>query len=371
MGTMTETYVDPAIAASSGSGTIGDPYGDLQYALDTMTRDSTNGDRINIKAGTDEILAAALNLTTYGTPTEAAPLLLQGYTSTAGDGGFGGIDLNASYLLWASTIYDFIHHRHLIIHNGGNDMINIRNGCSVFECELKDNATANKYAINLDQGGRVVGCYIHNCKGTGIYFGSLSSIAYFNVIQSETNAFDNAMWSQNYGNFFIGNHIILSGGGKGYFGYGDAGFFAHNVFYSSSGTGTGIDLPSNDGFNTWILNNIFEGFSGAGGKGINSAAVTLGFVGYNAFYNNTTDQTLGDVLYDDRSGNDQSLASSALNSPGSLDFALSSLVKALGYPKADIMGLYSGNRPYLDIGALQRQEPTSGGTGERSSVVFT
>lgn len=86
---ITEYYIDPAIDANSGTGTIGDPFGDLQYALDTVTRDGTNGDRFNVKAGTAEVLTAALSLATYGTPTEAAPLVIQGYTSAAG-GDAGG-----------------------------------------------------------------------------------------------------------------------------------------------------------------------------------------------------------------------------------------------------------------------------------------
>ena len=98
-----ETYVDPSIAGASGAGTVGDPYGDLQHALDTMTRDATNGDRINIKAGTDEILAGVIDLTTYGTPSSAAHLVFQGYTSAAGDGGIGGIDANAGAAVYSAA----------------------------------------------------------------------------------------------------------------------------------------------------------------------------------------------------------------------------------------------------------------------------
>ena len=52
MAALTQYYVDPAINANSGTGTIGDPYGDLQYALNTLTRDPTDGDQINVKATT-------------------------------------------------------------------------------------------------------------------------------------------------------------------------------------------------------------------------------------------------------------------------------------------------------------------------------
>lgn len=107
---ITEYYVDPAINANSGTGTIGDPFGDLQYGLNTVTRNATDGDRFNIKAGTAEVMAAAIDLTTYGTPTQAAPLIFQGYTSAQGDGGIGEINNGgANVSVISSTTLTFIH----------------------------------------------------------------------------------------------------------------------------------------------------------------------------------------------------------------------------------------------------------------------
>ena len=37
---ITEVYVDPSIAGDSGVGTIGDPYGDLEYAIEQETFDT-------------------------------------------------------------------------------------------------------------------------------------------------------------------------------------------------------------------------------------------------------------------------------------------------------------------------------------------
>ena len=107
MAAPTEIYVDPSIAADSGAGTIGDPYGDLQYALNTATQDGTSGNRFNIKAGTYEVVASALTYTgTYGNPSGSAPLIFQGYTSAAGDGGLGQIDFSAgSHLFCAVDAY--------------------------------------------------------------------------------------------------------------------------------------------------------------------------------------------------------------------------------------------------------------------------
>jgi hypothetical protein len=56
---MADIYVDPSINANTGTGTIGDPYGDLQYAI-TSTTQGTSGDQFNIKSGTAEVMAGSL-----------------------------------------------------------------------------------------------------------------------------------------------------------------------------------------------------------------------------------------------------------------------------------------------------------------------
>ena len=161
---LTETYVDPSIAGDSGAGTSGDPYGDLQYALNTMTRDGTNGDRINIKAGSDEVLSAALSLATYGTPTNGARLLFQGYTSTAGDGGIGGISGNGSYSLFSSAP-NYVGLIDMHIHNSGSaTVMNLNSYCYTQNCEI-DNTTGN--GIVTGSNSQIVNCYIHNCGAIG------------------------------------------------------------------------------------------------------------------------------------------------------------------------------------------------------------
>ena len=87
---LTNYFVDPAAGSDdTGDGSIGTPWASVQHALDSITRDATNGDQVNIKSGTADVLAATLDLTTYGTPTATAPLVLRGYTSAANDGGVG------------------------------------------------------------------------------------------------------------------------------------------------------------------------------------------------------------------------------------------------------------------------------------------
>ena len=57
--TLTNYYVDPGSGSDvTGTGTVGSPWASVQHALDNITRDATNGDQINIKAGTADVLSS-------------------------------------------------------------------------------------------------------------------------------------------------------------------------------------------------------------------------------------------------------------------------------------------------------------------------
>ena len=115
-------YVDPAIDANSGTGTIGDPFGDLQYALDNITRDDANGDQINIKSGADEVLAATLSFATFGQPGATWGLIVAGYDATANDGGIGVIDCNGNLGISGNIRTRF--HNLEIKNSGANSLVN-------------------------------------------------------------------------------------------------------------------------------------------------------------------------------------------------------------------------------------------------------
>src|SRR5690242_15767610 len=99
MASPSDYYVDPLNGNdSTGTGTSGNPWQTTQKALNTITRNTTNGDRINIRNTASDVLTGALSFATYGTPTTVAPLILEGYSSTAGDSGIGTLDGNASFI---------------------------------------------------------------------------------------------------------------------------------------------------------------------------------------------------------------------------------------------------------------------------------
>lgn len=83
-----EVYSDPTNGIDSpGRGTLANPYLTLQYAMNNTTIDATNGTRFNIKAGanTDTTGNVSYVLATNG--GVFAPIVFQGYTTVAGDGG--------------------------------------------------------------------------------------------------------------------------------------------------------------------------------------------------------------------------------------------------------------------------------------------
>ena len=121
---ISEIYVDPSIAADSGTGTIGDPFCDLEYAIEQTTFYTTNGTRVNVKAGTDEVLAAVINTAMADTgttvawvPAIAAQMIVQGYTAAAGDGGIGGISGGGS--IGIMTTDQFVSFIDMHLHNCG------------------------------------------------------------------------------------------------------------------------------------------------------------------------------------------------------------------------------------------------------------
>lgn len=345
-------YVDPSIAASSGTGVIGDPYGDIQYALDQVTRDSTNGDRFNIKAGTDESLAASLDLTTYGTPSASAPLIFQGYTSAADDGGIGGIDGNATYSIM-STTYSYVWFIDMHLHNTGSNAVANMNANVRFEnCEV-DNSTGSGIVTGWDS--RVEGCYVHNVGGIGI---SMNQHGYagHNYIKNGTNDVSSAI-QMGRGGVVEHNIINIDGSSQGITVSAISTTIRNNTIYCSAGTGIGIDNNSEDG--TLIQNNYVEGFSGTGGVGIYAADFEVGVLRGNRYYNNTTNESLGGTAPIINADN-SAVGSSALTDPGNEDFSVGTDLKAGAWPTS-----YPSisQTQYLDIGAVQREEPAGGGGG--------
>jgi hypothetical protein len=365
---LTAYFVDPAINGNSGTGTIGDPYGDLQYALNTVTRDATNGDIFHVKAGTAEVLAAALTLATYGTPTAAAPLVLRGYTSAANDGGVGEINCNG-VTMWAATTYDFVTLIDLEMHTfGNNNGVGLRNYCHLVRCEVHKGAStpSGKTLVNLSGYVAVVGCYIHdghtNSTSVAVSTGAL-------VAHNYLAGFDGAGISTNNAATITGNIINLganvSSGGIVHASSNPTNVIGNVIYSSVANTGIGINVGNSSGrYCNLVINNIVIGFSGVGGDGITGAAGSFAVVaGYNAYYNNTTNNSIP-VTYNDL-GNDVSLSADPFTDAANGDFSLTAAAKtalrSLGWP-ASYLGAHANTDPHITIGPLQ-YGPTPAASG--------
>lgn len=358
----TDYYVDPSIAGASGAGTVGDPYGDIQHALDTVTRDATNGDRFNIKSGTDEILAATLGLATYGTPAETAPLIFQGYTSTAGDGGIGGIDGNAgNFAMMAATGYVSWIDMHL--HNTGTaGVVTCGTQNCIYNCEVD---TTTGIALALSSYSRIMNNHIHTFGTYGIQQPNLYATILGNYI-SDASA-TAAIEMTNSVNTVVGNIISIGGATNGIELSYDSQVVIGNSILSASGSGTGI-LKNANRHTQVIINNLVEGFTTGTGIDLGNYSQNIAMYGGNAAYNNGTDfDTVGgsDWIYD--FGDNESLGASPFSKSGSDTFAN----RATYFAPADTGNVQGGAYPTAfrrDKGAVQHADPAGGGAPGSSNM---
>lgn len=285
-----EIYVDPSIAGNSGTGTSGDPYGDLQYCLNNATHDTTEGTRINIKAGTAESLTASLDFTSFGSPALGAPCFIQGYTSTAGDGGIGDIDGAGSYSIINSTTLDGFQFVDMKLHNSGsNKLFEVDDYCSFVNCELYDCAKGIVSSSYL----YVLGCKFHGFTDIAVDSAQTPftvKSCFFdatNASYAGTTVLDSAAG----GSVIEYNTILIKSGSSN--GISQAGLFGggaihNNSIFSNGGTGTGIKLTGTS-YGGTVLHNAVEGFSGTGGKGYDLASQPyFNNFSYNISYNNAT-----------------------------------------------------------------------------------
>jgi len=354
MGARTNYFVDPTGGSDMmGNGSSGLPWASVQWALDNITRDSTNGDQINIKAGSDDTLTSALSVATYGTPSNSAPLVLRGFTSVADDRGVGGINCNEYAFLNAGT--PATHVIDLRIHNPGSNLLwQGGNYCTAQSCEF-DNGTGDcLYKIYL-----VENCHIHNFSGVGADVNHATG----NYFVNGTYDFSICLDTRSTGSHFLRNIISVDGATRGISVSQDGAVLDANAILSSSGTGAGISLDFNREA-CMAVNNLIEGFSGTGGRGIDGNSMSEGWAvyGHNAAYNNATNYADdADVVND--LGDNESLGASPFAKSGSDTFAN----RATYFAAVDTGNVRGGGYPSgynLDKGAVQ----SAGGSGSTTNV---
>jgi hypothetical protein len=371
---ITHSYVDYGAGNdTTGDGTIGTPWKTLQKALDTCARNTTDGNQINVKAGTAQVLAASLSLTTFvggGALSATAPLILRGYTSAANDGGFGEIDCGGA-TMFAATSYNHVILVDLEMHTfGDNDGVVLNQYAFLYRCEVHKGASspASKKMVILGSYSKVIGCYVHDlATGTNSHAllsggtNVLVAYCYLDMGASGTGA---AIYLTGAFSTAIGNISKCAESNQYGMVVGAAGTVLNNAVYNAAaGTARGIYLLSATSMWAICLNNIVEGWSGSGGEAIRGSG-GADLLGYNAVYNNTSLYAMTDAVFIDETAKDVALGASPFTSPSTGDFSLTAAAKtalaAKGWPTS-YLGAHANTVPNLNIGPIQMAAGSGGG----------
>ncbi len=340
------------VACTQADGSIGNPWRSIQGALDLITRDATNGNQINVKAGSVQSPNASFTLATYGTPGNTSPLVLRGYSASAGDGGMAEIDCGGR-TFWADSNYRYIVMADFEAHNFGNN-----NGISLvgytenlaYRLEVHKGASSPTSKTLLFVS-KAIGCYVHDAgtTGTGISYYS-GGFAYGNYVYNCPNGISSGTMI---------NNVVVDCTNYGInCAIGALGALCNTVYVSTAATGTGIIVLAR----TLALNNIVEGYSGSGGKGISTAESM--FIGYTALFNNATGESLGDTWLN--IGGGVALAASPFTDAAGGDFSLATGVA--GAIDGAFPGAWygpAGTTDHADIGAVQNGAGASTGAAVR------
>ena len=299
MAAPTDYFVDPAAGTDDTAGgrgaSAGDPWASVQFALDNITRNATNGDKINVKSGSPDLIAASFDLSTYGVPALSVPLVLRGYETAADDGdffagtGIGEIDMqgNNSTILAAGG---GIHYIHLHCHGTGSaDVLSLTQDQSVIECEVSE-ATGGGIVSSSTGRSAVVGNHIHDILGVGIVKGRYVAFNYLKNDGASDFATAILQNSNISGSMVMGNIISIDGASDGIDMTSALNASAiGNSIFSNGGSGIGLSVAFGSNLHGSLISNLVEGFSNSGtGIKITAGVRENAVYANQAAYNSTT-----------------------------------------------------------------------------------
>ena len=257
---------------SAGGGTShATAYQTIQFAIDDIATthgklSGSNLDRINLCDESAFVLTSALDSTTYGNGFITSWLVFQGYTTTAGDGGFFDIDLNGGAYSLVSGSHDYWNFQYGKLHNnsGSNFLWDLDGvGQRAFMMEFYDSAHS---AMGSGSSGTAAEyCWFHDIERYGTE--SIKMVNNCLFTNGATRKFTNAL----YGPTQASNNFVYVDGASNGIGHRQYNTLTNNSILSNGGTGTGINCELY--FHT-VHNNLVEGFSGSGGHGIQNNGAT-------------------------------------------------------------------------------------------------
>lgn len=276
MTAVTEIYVvddSNGYASGSGSGAPGTPYTHYQFALDQEDMDSyANGVRFNIKEDatnkttltktvdyTAGLFAAGVTNGTY-----SAPVIIQGYSTSANDGGRAKVTANSNaYSLHNSSTYDYIYFVDIDFEGcTGGYGVQVDDSCYVINCSFTGSSTTNE-AIFTGAYCLVINNTISDWSGEGILLSTFGSFAGWNYIaDGATNDLDNFGLSASTGTGAYRNIIELDGASNQegiLYGYANTIVISNSVFGGGS-TNEGIRAQAASAYGL-LANNLVENFT--------------------------------------------------------------------------------------------------------------
>lgn len=352
----TSITLDRNCTTAAGSAGVVNIGGALNFgtADDDVFESMTAGNTMHIKAGTYTMTALSVAAAGSG----VSPITISGYNTTRGD---NPAFANQPVLAFGANTASFTHYymiSNLTITTTAASGLAAGAGSLVQNCKSTNSSTtANRDAFRTSAGGsdgyRIIDCEAvstngycfvttgNNSEGVRVlrnYFHD-SSVGYTssganNVSIIENNIFDTITYAIRLN--LNDSHAYVNG---------------NTLYGAETPTGTGIQLYATTPVGVVVTNNIIYGFA----TGIDSAAaVGTNYYNHNNIYNCTTPRvnvTAGP--------NDVSLAPQFTDAANG-NFSIGANLKALGSPGAFPAGLTTS---YVDIGAVQRQEPTGGSSG--------
>lgn len=372
MAITSQWYVDPV----NGDDGTGDGTSDstawqtVNHAISNLTIPSTGGAKLNLKDNGTHTLTANLSSLPG---TAASPFQINGYTSTADDGGVATIECSGYKI--ASSSEDYIALKNLLIQNTGSaiDSCIVMGSYCVFDSVQFINCNTSSQFINSDSSGSVrtiSNCVFSDINGycvrvVGINWSWRNNYFYNSGSKTITSCIycANTYPQGNFGSNYLYNIFNLSStstgiespGGGGYSGYADQ--IINNTFFTS-GTGYAISRDNGD-IMSFIENNYFEGW----GTAIRYANISY-CASNNYFYDNTNNlyssPSDGIDVYQLNTDNNLTPGTSGISKTGSNTYA-----NRFTYfePTGDAI---DGSRNGLYIGAVP---PAAGGGGGSAGII--
>jgi hypothetical protein len=406
MGALTNYYVDPSggddTRSASEAQVVSTPWMTFSHAIDTITRDATNGDQINIKSTLEinadtSMAAGAVDLGDYGSPTQLAPLIIRGYSSAANDGGFGrfsgGVGSGTgTHALFGGLVIGHVHFIEMDLGKSGSSHSLFEGtnyakcgGWSFTRCRLGRNC---KNCVDLTKASytygsvRFIDCHFAEWANNGISVGGRQATFVYGCAFSRNhsgdngkNAIDNSSATE-YNRLHVINCIFQSTSSdttetnNAEIRVGKDPVIIRNCSFYNSGSACKHVVYADDETQLTFMNNLVEGYDASGAYILYRSAGNPKLLehGGNAGYDCTSWIHAGYETFkdwgDDEVGGELWLNDSPFTDAGT------------DYSPVDTGSVHGGSRPFtfiksgerlnLDKGAIQRPPVAASNDGNPS-----